>query len=156
MTRMSLTLLLPGAVSPWVPFTIERPVGRSLASEGAEMRMNERKEGERKNGWKGNIAVVVEREVDIWRPRPSLPLACLLAATAAAASASVLRGLLPSDCIGIGSGGGGSDIEENNQRQAIRVPICPPGGRLRRVCHAVDTKDWHTDGAAATGAAERS
>ena len=40
--------------------------------------MNGRTKGgrERKNGWKGNIAIVDEREVDVWLPSMPVSLAC--------------------------------------------------------------------------------
>ena len=79
------------------------------------MRMNGRTKGgrERKNGWKGNIAIVDEREVDVWLPSMPVSLACL------SSMSDRCSGLLPPFRRPIASDRlerrSGSDIEENNQ-----------------------------------------
>ena len=79
------------------------------------MRMNGRTKGgrERKNGWKGNIAIVDEREVDVWLPSMPVSLACLSSMSDCRSGLfSPFRRPIASDRLERRSG---SDIEENNQ-----------------------------------------
>ena len=106
------------------------------------MRMNGRTKGgrERKNGWKGNIAIVDEREVDVWLPSMPVSLACLSSMSDCRSGLfSPFRRPIASDRLERRSG---SDIEENNQGSLSVRPAargrhqgragesCPPSCRI--------------------------